>query len=200
MSVTLLPGVASIAFALSVSAATPPGICMAPPSAAIPNVETAQAVAVVRDLFTSYLTGPSLSVQALQARLASQVREEAKLKGCRFIVFTSVVQQSKSVTRGLMQRLAAGAVQQGAAQASYEAKSTGARVAASAAAGGAANSQLATTTQVKDTMTMEFRVETVEGATLASTTRKRKATSAGEDLLTPLVQIAAEEIAAVVSK
>ncbi len=175
-------------------------ICMAPPSAQIPNVDTAQAVAAVRDVFTGYLTGPTLSVVPLQARLSSQVREEAKQKGCAFVLFTSVVQQSKTVTSGLMSRLAAGAVQQGAAQAAYEGKSSGARVAASAAAGGAGNTYVATTTKVKDTLTLEYRLEGSDGATLTAKTHKRKASSAGEDLLTPLVESAAEDIATVLAK
>lgn len=175
-------------------------ICMAPPSAQIPNVDTAQAVAAVREIFSGYLSGPTLSVIPLQAKLSSQVREEAKQKNCSLVLFTSVIQRSKTVTSGLMSRLAAGAVQQGAAQAAYEGKSSGARVAASAAAGGAGNTYVATSTKVKDTLTLEYRLEDVDGVTLIMKTHQRKASSAGEDLLTPLVEVAAEDIATVLAK
>ena len=183
------------------AAGTPAGqqICLAPPSAEIPNIETAQAVAAVRDTFAGYLSGPSLSVTPLQARIGSQVREEARQKGCRFVLFVNVIQQSK-VNNGLFSRLAAGAVQQGASQAAYESRSSAARVAASAAAGGAGSAQFATTPRVKDTLQLDSRLESGDGATIATRSQKRKATSPGEDLLTPLVAIAAEEIAGAVVK
>jgi hypothetical protein len=64
-------------------------ICLAPASVeAAPN--GVDPMAAVRDAFTSFLTGPTLAVQPLNARLQSQVREEAKLAGCRFLLFPSV--------------------------------------------------------------------------------------------------------------
>jgi hypothetical protein len=180
--------------------AAPVRICMAPPSAQIPNIDTAQAVTGVREIFAGYLNGPSLTVDALAAKLSSQARLEARQKNCEYVLFTTVIQHSKTVTSGLLQRLTAGAVQQGAAQAAYEGKTTGARVAASAAAGGASNTQIATTTQVKDTLTLDYRLEGRDGQQLAAKTQKRKAKSAGEDLLTPLIELAAEDIASLVTK
>ena len=75
-------------------------ICLAPVA-----VEATPAgmdpVAAVRDAFMNFLTGPSLAVQPLNARLQSQVREEAKLAGCRLagLVLVTLAPQSR-ISRG----------------------------------------------------------------------------------------------------
>ena len=53
-------------------------ICIAPPTAQMASGSSTDAANAVRESFTSFLTGPSLAVTPLTARLASQAREEAK--------------------------------------------------------------------------------------------------------------------------
>jgi hypothetical protein len=60
---------------------------------------------------------------------------------------------------------------------------------------------MASTTRAKDEVTLEYRIGTVDTVTRAAPrTQKAKARSDGEDLLTPLVEKAAESIAAVVTR
>src|SRR5688572_333565 len=99
-----LTGIVSLAAALS---ATPfamaeqatkqaaKQICLAPPSAQIVSTDSAQASSAVRDVFSRYLSGPSLSVVPLKAPLASQARAEAQQSGCSYVLFTTVRHQSK---------------------------------------------------------------------------------------------------------
>ena len=170
-------------------------ICLAPS-----NVEAAPTgvdpVAAVRDAFTSFLTGPTLAVQPLNARLRSQVREEAKLAGCRFLLFPSVKHERKSGGGGIFGKVASGAVQQGAWAVSGSAGSTVGRVVAGAAAGAASSAvyDYASSSRNKDELTLTYRLESGAGAVLIEKSEKRKAKSDGEDLLTPLVQRAAEAI------
>ena len=51
----------------------------------------------------------------------------------------------------------------------------------------------------KDELSLGYRLESPEGAILASGNEKRKAGSDGEDLMTPLVEKAAEAIAAAIA-
>ena len=175
-------------------------ICLAPAT-----VEAApkgmDPVGAVRDAFTSFLTGPSLAVQPLTARLQSQVREEAKLAGCRFLLLPSIKHQRKT-GGGILGKVAGGAVQQGAWSAAGSVGSTAGRVAASAAAGAASGavSEYAYGSRNKDELTLSYRLESDNGAVLASRSEKQKAKSDGEDLLTPVAQRAAESIAAVVAR
>jgi hypothetical protein len=194
----LLP---AAALAQSGGVKTVTGICLAPAvvEAAPSGVDPASAVQAT---FTSFLTGPTLTVQPLTARLQSQVREEAKLNGCAFLLLPRVKHERKTGGGGLLGKVAGGAVQQGAWSATGAASSTVGRVVAGAAAGAATSavSDYAAGSRVKDELTLSYRLESSAGAVLLEKSEKRKAKSDGEDLLSPLVQRAAESVAAAAGK
>jgi len=183
-------------------AATPPKtqICLAP--VAVEAAPTGMdPVTAVRDAFTSFLTGPSLAVQPLSARLQSQVREEAKLAGCRFLLLPTLKHERKS-GGGLLGKVAGGAVQQGAWAVTGSAGSTVGRVVAGAAAGAASSavSDYAYGSKSKDELTLKYRLEAGAGVVLVEKSEKRKAKSDGEDLLTPVLQRAAEAVVEAAAK
>jgi len=137
----------------------------------------------------------------LHPRLEAQAREEAANAGCRFILFTTAKHQRKQ-GGGFLKKAAGGAVQQGAWSASSRIGGAGVgRIATDAVAGaaGAAASDLAYSTRSKDEMTLAYRLETADRKVLAKKSAKRKATSDGEDLVTPLAQQTAEAVAAAVA-
>jgi hypothetical protein len=146
----------------------------------------------VRDLITSYLTGPSVKVVALEAKLPSLAAEEAKQKNCEPLLFVTV--RRKSNSHGFLKALghAAGTsswnLPGGGSAASAAAR-------ASAAGGLQAASSLAQSTKAKDEVSLEYRLQSADGQTqFGPTTERRTAKIDGEDLLTPLVEHAAEAI------
>ncbi len=176
-------------------------ICLAPAAVeAAPN--GVDPMAAVRDAFTSFLTGPTLAVQPLSARLQSQVRHEAKLGGCKFLLLPSVKHERKSGGGGILGKVAGGAVQQGAWAVSGSTGSTVGRVVAGAAAGAASSAvyDYASSSRNKDELTLTYRLESGAGAVLVEKSEKRKAKSDGEDLLTPLVERAAEAVVEAAAK
>jgi hypothetical protein len=177
-------------------------ICLAPATvAAAPS--GVDPLTAVRDAFTSFLTGPTLAVRPLTARLQSQVRQEARLAGCRFLLLPTVKHERKSGGRGFVSKAAAGAVQQGAWAVSGAAGgSVATRVAAGAAAGAASTAvyDYSANFRQQDELMLSFRLESQSGAVLLEKSEKRKAKSDGEDMLTPLTQRAAEVIAQAVTK
>jgi hypothetical protein len=177
-------------------------ICLAPATVESAVGNSADAANAVRETFTSFLTGPSLAVRPLNARLQSQVREEAKASGCRYLLLPTVKHQRKSSGGGLLGRMAGGAVEQGAWRAGAAAGGTVGGVAAGAAAGaaGAAANNYAYSVRTKDELALSYRLESADGRVLLDKSEKRKAKSDGEDLLTPLVQHASEAVAAVTVK
>ncbi len=176
-------------------------ICLAPAT-----VETAPTgvdpMSAVRETFTSFLTGPSLAVTPLQARLRSQVQQEAKQARCPYLLLPTIKHERKTGGGGLFGKVGAGAVQQGAWAVTGSAGSTVGRVVAGAAAGAAtsAANDYALNSRTKDELTLAYRLESSTGAMLVEKSEKRKAKSDGEDLLTPLVQHAAEAIATAAQK
>ena len=175
-------------------------ICLVPTSAQMVTGNTETAIAAVRETFTSFLTGPSLGVTPLKARLASQAREEAKQASCPFVLLTTIKHQRKE-DRRILRRAAGGAVEAGAWQVLGSAHSTEARIAAGAAASAAvAAREVAYSFKSKDELELTYRLESTTGTVLLEKTEKRAAKSDGEDVLTPLVERASEAIAAVVAK
>jgi hypothetical protein len=177
---------------------TPP-ICLAPPSAQFASTDATQASAAVNDLFTSYLAGPTLSVVQLTARLPSQARLEARQANCSLILFVTA-KLGRRKSGGMLGQIAGRAAQEGVVSAGFDAARLGNGVTAAAARVAArAAADIAATTKAHDEMELSYRLELDSGAVLKEAKAKRRAAADGEDLLTPLVEHAAEEIAAVVT-
>jgi hypothetical protein len=154
----------------------------------------------LRELFMSYLTGPSLRAIALEARLASQAIEEARQKECGYVLMTTVTRKRDDGS-GLGRVLG-----QAAGTAAWHAVPYGGGAGAAAArgaaiAGGQAISTMAAATRAKDELRLDYRFGPLDTAARSSPkSDKLKARSDGEDLLTPLVERASEAIAGTVLK
>ena len=177
-------------------------ICLAPARVESTVGNSADAVTAVRESFSSYLTGPSMAVTPLSARLESQAREEAKAANCPYLLLVAIEHVRKTGGGGLLKRVAGTAVQEGAYQVGATSGSTAGRVAGNVAAraAGAAANDYASSVKTKDEMTLTYHLESASGSAVVSASEKRKAKSDGEDLLTPLVEHAADAVATAVMK
>jgi hypothetical protein len=194
--------VASAAFAQQAQPAVAPdsaGTCIAMALPTVKGAEDAtQMATAVRDLFTSYLQGPSIKMVALDARLALQATEEAKQKSCNQMLIATVTRR-----RGGGAGLGRAIAQAGSTAAWYApVGSVGTAVARSAVIAGAqAAADIASTTRAKDELRVEYRLVSTDGRVIVKQKEERaKASVDGEDLLTPLVQTVSESISAAVMK
>jgi len=90
---------------------------------------------------------------------------------------------------------ASGAVQEGAWNVMTSTHSTTTKVAAGAAMSAAsATREVVSSFRAKDELTLGWRLEGQDGRVLVDKSEKRKASSDGEDVLTPLVEHASESI------
>jgi hypothetical protein len=153
----------------------------------------------LRDLVSSFLTGPSLRTVALDARLAEQAQEEARQKNCGTVLtITLTRKKSGGGAFGKMLGDAAGA----AAWHMPYGSSAGSTAARSAAiAGASATSSMASNTRAKDELHLEYRLSS-DGLAAAIRDGKdsAKAKADGEDLMTPLVERMATIVAGAVTK
>ena len=118
------------------------------------------------------------------------------------MLLTTIKHQRKT-GGGFLGKMVGGAVQQGAwAVSGSVAGSVVGQVAAGVAAGAASSaiSDYAANSKQTDELTLSYRLETDGGKVLVEKSEKRKARTDGDDVLTPLVQKAAEAIADAVSK
>jgi hypothetical protein len=193
-----------IALALSVPAqdkaapsADAPCVAIVLPS--VEGVDDSTTVATsVRSLFQSYLTGPSLRSIVLDAKLPSQAYQEAIRKQCTKVLTVSMTRKAGGNGRS---KVATAAQAAGTAAGYIPGGGIGEIAVAGAAAGAQAIGSLASSTRARDEMRIEYQVTSVDGAQiLAPKTDSRKAQSNGEDIVTPLVERAANAIAFVVTK
>jgi len=164
---------------------------------ALPTVKGAhdatQMATAVRDLFLSYLQGPSIKFVPLEAKLASQATEEARQKSCNRMLVAAV-----TVKRGGGSGLGRAIAQAGSTAACYApVGGVGTAVARGAVIAGAqAAADIASTTKAKDELRMEYSLVSTDGRVLVkSKEEKAKASADGEDLVTPMVHTVSESIA-----
>jgi hypothetical protein len=211
MSISFTPRTAVAALAIATCATELVGaqasapkitICLAPTTAQMASGNTADGGSAVRESFASYLSGPTLSVTPLNAKLASQAREEAKQASCSHVVYTSMKLERNKSGGGLFGKIVGEAVQSSAYELRGRAGSTAGRMAATAAASAAVEAarNFASNVKTRDELTLDWRLETLDGAVVAKNSAKSKASSDGQDLLTPMVERAAETIANAVAR
>jgi hypothetical protein len=181
-------------------AGAPTCIALVLPSAKGAAGDATEFAKSLRELFTSYLTGPSLRAIPVDARLASQAIEEARQKQCGYLLLTSI-ERKRNDGSGWGRALGRAAGNAAFYGVPYGGTAATAAARGAAIAGAHAISAMAETTKAKDEVTLEYRFGMLDNATRAAPqTQKAKAKSDGEDLLTPLVEKAAEAIAAAVLK
>lgn len=163
--------------------------------------DAGEAGKAVRDVFVSFLTGPSMHPVGLEARVRQLAIEEARGKNCAFIVAVSV-----SRKRGGGGSALGSALGRAAGTAAWYMPG-GAGVGGAVVRGvsiGAAEAvqQITSSTRAKDEMRLEWTLMPLSSPSASPTSKneKLKASSDGEDLLTPLVQRAAETIVHTVLK
>jgi hypothetical protein len=168
-------------------------ICLAFPAVEFAVGDAAQAAEAVRTTFAAYLTGPSLEPVSLEARTATQARQEAQQRACGHVLHTTVV-----LKRGGRSVLGRAARTLATPAATHVAVGTaiGGAARATAIAGVYAAAELASSIRAKDEITFEYRLVPSSGGPAVDEGRsKARARSDGEDLLTPLIAAAAEAIA-----
>ena len=181
-------------------ASAPACIAIVLPSAKGAAGDATEFATSLRELFVSYLTGPSLRAITLDARLASQAIEEARQKECGHVLVTSI-ERKRNDGSGWGRALGRAAGTAAWYGVPYGGTAATAAARGAAVAGAHAISTMAESTKAKDEVTLEYRFGTLDSALRATPrTDKAKAKNDGEDLLTPLVERAAEAIAAAVVK
>jgi hypothetical protein len=174
--------------------------CIALPLPSLRGAEgsSTEVATSVRDLVSTYLTGPSLRTVALDARLTDQAIEEARQKTCgSLLTITLTRKRSSGGGFGRVLGEAAGAA---AWQLPYGANATASVARRAAIAGSTAVSSMASNTRAKDELQLEYRLMSDAQTVLRDGKDAAKAKADGEDLLTPLVERMATIVASVKDK
>ncbi|HVF89406.1 MAG TPA: hypothetical protein VNH22_05015, partial [Blastocatellia bacterium] len=165
------------------------------------NIPAANAAEAVRNTFAGYLNGPTVEVVLLSARLPVQAIEEARQSQCDYILFAGITQK-KGGGGGMFGKVLGNVAGTAASSIPYGG-STGEAVARSAASAVIYNSaMIASSIKAKDELSLDYKFQATEGdqKPLVANTTNAKAKSDGEDVITPLIEKAAEAIVTSIQK
>ena len=199
---TLAPAGAAAPRQDASAAPAPPCVAIMLPSVKGVSGQSDEAAGAVRDLLASYLTAPAFKTVALDAKLAALAMSEAREKGCANVVTMTVTgKQGGGGSRfGGLGRLAGQTV--GSAAPYLGGGSAAGAIARGAAIGTTqALTSMASNTKARDELKLEFTVQTTDNAVrVPKTTHEAKAQSDGEDIVTPVIEMVATQIADVMLK
>jgi hypothetical protein len=158
------------------------------------GMNAANLAAAVRNTLAGYLKGSAVELVQLEAMLPSQVEAEARQKECDFVVYASVShKKGGGGFGGMFGKVVAPAVGQVGIG---HTGSTAGNIAGQAATNAVVSAgEVSANVKQKDELTLDVRVQAPGGATPAASRQfKGKAKSAGEDIITPVVEQAAQMI------
>jgi hypothetical protein len=180
--------------AASQKPATPVPACVALTVPSVQGVDNAASFATaVRDLFASYLKGPSIRTVTLESRLASQAVLEARGQECGHVLLVTL--ERKRGGGSSMGRILGQAAGSAVARTPVYGGVGGAVASSATWAGGEAIYRFASEIKAKDELELSYRLGAPDAVERAkAVTSKAKAKSDGEDLLTPLVEKASNAI------
>ena len=153
----------------------------------------------VRQLFAGLLGGPTIETVPIEARIPAQINVEAQQKGCDFVLYTSLSKKSKtgifgSLINAVVPILANQAQTTGNTEPNNSDVNAAQPTGAQAGTDFAAN-WIAAKTRAKDEITLDFNLIAVNAAApTLKNSLKAKAKGDGEDVLSPLMEKAAEEV------
>ena len=159
------------------------------------GVNAADLAAAVRNTLAEYLKSPSIELVQLEAKLPSQVEAEARQKECDFVVYASVSHKKGGGGGfgGMFGKVLAPAV----GQVGYgHTGSTAGNIAASTTTTAVINAgTVSAGVKQKDELTLDVKLQAPgTPAPAAARQFKSKAKSAGEDIISPAIEQAAQMI------
>ncbi len=151
--------------------------------------------AAVQNTLTEYLKSPSVELVQLEAKLPSQIDAEARQKECDFVVYANVSHKKGGGGGfgGMFGKVVAPAVGQvGIGHTGSTAGNVAGQVATTAVVSAGT---MSANVKKKDELTLDVKVQAPGSATPAASREfKSKANSSGEDIITPVVEQAAQMI------
>ncbi len=158
------------------------------------GVNAADLAAAIQNSLPVYLKGTKVEIVPLEAKLASAIDAEAKEKQCDYVLYATVSHKKGGGGFGGFGKVLGGVVSRtGVGQTGNQVGNVVGQVATQSITAATAN------VKEKDEVTLDIKLQ--NGSSVALTKQfKQKAKSAGEDIISPLVEQAAEAIVATVSK
>jgi hypothetical protein len=159
------------------------------------GVNAAQLAAAIQNALPQYMKGTKVEIVPLEAKLAAAIESEAKEKGCDFMLYATVSHKKGGGGFGMLKKIAPVL---GSVVPVVGIVGVGGMIAGQAAST-AINAAATSNVKAKDEVTLDIVLKNGESVALTKQF-KAKAKSAGEDIISPLVEQAAQAIVDTVGK
>jgi hypothetical protein len=157
------------------------------------GVNATELAGAIQNTLAQYMKGTKIEIVPIEARLQSAIDAEAKEKECDYVLYATVSHKKGGGGFGFGKALGAVVAQTGGGSWGNTAGNVAGQVAATSVVAATSN------IKPKDELTLDIKLQ--NGATATLTKQfKAKAKSAGEDIISPVVEQAAQAIVETVGK
>ena len=165
------------------------------PKATLVDVSGTEAADAVQNTFYELMKSGTVDVVAIEARLPIQVAPEAKQKGIQYILYSTLTQKRTKSGGGMFGKMTSRVANTVSRNIPYG-SDTGERIARDVATEALITaSSMANTIKAKDELTLEYKlVSAADSKTLVSNSLTEKAKENGEDIITKMIETAANEV------
>ena len=162
------------------------------------GITASDLASAIQGSLTSYLKVPKVEVVALEARLSSAIAAEAQEKECDYVIYSTVSHKKGGGGGfGMFGKALGSAIgQTGIGHTGSTAGNIAGHVATSAIVNA---SNVSANVKSKDEITLDLKVNKADGASALAKVYKAKAKSNGDDIISQVVEQAAEEIVRIIS-
>jgi hypothetical protein len=160
------------------------------------GLNAAELAGAIRNTLSEYLKSPKIELVALEAKLASAIDAEAKSKECDFVIYAQVSHKKGGGGGGMFGKML-GKVSETVAGRAYGSSDTAGIVTSRTIQTAAAVSG---SVKSKDELTLDVKVNSNDGAQALAKQYKQKAKGDGDDIITPIIEQAAQAILDAVAK
>jgi hypothetical protein len=161
-------------------------------------MNAAELAGAIQNTLSQYLKTPQVELVQLEAKLPSAIDQEAKSKECDYVIYANVSHKKGGGGFGFGKAL--GSIAGSAISTVGYGSTAGAIASHTASTVIYTAASAAGRVKAKDELTLDIKVNTTGGATTLAKQYKAKAKSDGEDIISPIIEQAAQAIIDAVAK
>lgn len=156
------------------------------------GLTTTDLVSAVQNTLGEYLKGTKIEIVILETKLQSALEDEARQKECDYVLFATVSHKKGGGGFGMFgQAIANGIGRTGIGQTGSTVGNVAGQIATQTAVSAG---QASANVKAKDEISLEINLKQAGGSSVLTKQFKAKAKSGGEDIISPVVEQAAEAI------
>ncbi len=165
------------------------------------GLNAAELAGAIKNTLTEYLKSPKIELVALEAKLPSAIDAEAKSKECDFVIYANVSHKKGGGGGGMFGKMLGSVASSTISRVGYGSGNIAGQVAGQVASEAVYTaSTMSANVKSKDEITLDIKVNSAAGAAALAKQFKQKAKGDGDDIITPIIEQAAQSILDAVAK